>query len=545
MTNSDSVTAVGPFRFDRDANELTCREGRSVQLRPQTAKVLSLLADNAGSVVTKDQLMADVWPNTFVTDDSLVQCISEIRKALGPDGSKLLKTVPKRGYSLRAEAGSPDAFAGVPASWRGLLLPAGVVAVVLVLVGLAALWWATRPAGEGTMQTIAVLPFANASGDEAQAYFANGVAEDLIVGLSKISDLRVVSRGASFALDSGAMDIRAVADILNADYVLEGSVRRAGDDLRVSAALVDGATGKNAWAERYDGATDDIFAFQETLLSSLMKVLSVRLSRAERERLGVYGTRDIAAYDAYLRGRELENLYTRETNLQAEEALLTAIRLDPEYALPHALLSQIYSFRAENRWVEPIGPTVDKAMKHARRAVSLDDSLPFAHFALGRLHTRSFSPDFEIAIAELRRAIELDPNYVDAYMFLANTYIFDGRAEEALPLIAEGFERNPIAPYWYYLAEGMAAYFLGQYENAEKSLTVARDRNPTAPYPYRFLIATHGQLGQIDEAEWMAMEYEALGRTATVSAMLETASIQDPSYRERFADGFRKAGLPE
>ncbi|MAS04067.1 MAG: hypothetical protein CL534_05160 [Ahrensia sp.] len=545
MTNSRSVTAVGPYRFDRDANELTDDEGRSTALRPQTATVLAVLLDNAGSVVTKDRLMKTVWPDTFVTDDSLVQCISEIRRALGPEASTLLKTVPKKGYRLDPVAMSGDRQEGPESASRGRLTAAVAGGLAVLLIGVFAAWWAMRPTPDNPVQTIAVLPFANASGDEAQAYFASGVAEDLIVGLSKVSDLRVVSRGASFSLDADAMDIREVADILNADYVLEGSVRRNGGELRVSAALVDGETGENAWAERYDGSTEDIFAFQKTLLNSLMSVLTVRLSRAERERLGIIGTRDVAAYDAYLRGRELENLYTKETNLQAEEALRTAIRLDPDYALPHALLSQIYSFRAENRWVDPIGPTVDMAMDHARRAVRLDDSLPFAHFALGRLHTRSFSPDFEVAIAEFRRAIELDPNYVDAYMFLANTYIFDGRAEEALPLIAEGFERNPLAPFWYHLAEGMAAYFLGDYDKAEASLTVAKDRNPTAPYPYRFLIATYGQLELVDDADWMAMEYEALGRTATVSAMLETASIQDAAYREIFAEGFRKAGLPE
>ena len=545
MTNSRPVAGIGPFRFDRDANELTDENGQTTVLRPQTATVLSVLLENAGGVVTKDHLMKTVWHDTFVTDDSLVQCISEIRRALGPQTSKLLKTIPKKGYRLDL-AGADDKLGETPkAPRRSPRIVAALAGTMSLLVVAIATWWVMRSVPESVVRTIAVLPFANASGDEAQAYFATGVAEDLIVGLSKVSDLRVVSRGASFSLDADAMDIREVADILDADYVLEGSVRRNGAALRVSAALVDGETGENAWAERYDGSTEDIFAFQEKLLNSLMTVLTVRLSKAERERLGIYGTRNAAAYDAYLRGRELENLYTRETNRDAEAALQEAVRLDPEFALPYAHLSQVYSFRAENRWVDPIGPAVDKALDYARRAVSMDDSLPFAHFALGRLHTRSFSPDFETAISEFRRAIELDPNYVDAYMFLANTYIFDGRADEALPLIAEGFQRNPLAPYWYYLAEGMAAYFLGEYKKAETALTVARDRNPTAPYPYRFLIATYGQMDMVDDAKWMAMEYEALGRSATVTALLETASIQDPDYRELFADGFRKAGLPD
>ncbi|MEZ5722873.1 MAG: tetratricopeptide repeat protein [Paracoccaceae bacterium] len=177
--------------------------------------------------------------------------------------------------------------------------------------------------------------------------------------------------------------------------------------------------------------------------------------------------------------------------------------------------------------------------------MALDPALPFAHFSLGRLYTRSFAPDQARAAAEYKTALALDPNYDDAYVFLANVHIFNGRAEAALPLVAEAFARNPLPPYWYFLAEGMARYFLGDYASAEAALVTARDQNPTAPYPYRFLIATYGRLGNTDDADWMAMEYEALGRTATVADLLESASIQDPAYRDAFAEGFRAAGLPE
>ncbi|WP_165784464.1 winged helix-turn-helix domain-containing tetratricopeptide repeat protein [Zhengella mangrovi] len=540
MTKPDRNLPIGETMFRPASLEIIPPSGEPVALRPQTARVLDVLLERRGSVVSKDELMDIVWRDTHVTDDSLVQCISEIRKALGPNDSQLLATIPKTGYRL--SGGRPEP--ALPARRTARVLVPGLAVLLVLVAAAAALWW---PQAEtpGAPITIAVMPFRNMSGEADQQYLSNGVAEDLIVSLSRISDLRVLSRGTTFSIDHGGTDPREIAKRLRADYVLEGSVRRMDKDLRVSASLVDGTSGTNVWADRYEGSTTDMFRFQKDVLDKLVRVLSVRLSPAERDRLGVHGTGNIAAHDAYLRGRELENLYTQETNLAAEGALKLAIREDPAFALAHAHLAQVYSFRVENKWTQERGKYVDAAFDAARNAVRLEPDLPFAHFSLGRLYTRSYAPDIPLAIAEYEKAIALDPNYVDAYMFLANVHIFDGKAEKALPLIRSGFERNPLPPYWYYLADGMANYFLGHYDRAEAALVQARDQNPTAPFPYRFLIATYGQSGNTDEAEWMAMEYEALGRSATVSDLLETAAIHDPTYRGLFADGFRKAGLPE
>ena len=544
MTKSADQVQLGDRVFDPVSGEVRGPDGAQA-LRPQTARVLALLAERAGTLVTKAELIDRVWAETHVTDDSLVQCISEIRKALRGASGVALRTLPKKGYRLEIAGAAPDADAPGPGArpQRGARIALALVVIVAALAG--AVLWLTRPTVPDRQITVAVLPFLNMSGDDGQSYFSNGLAEDLIVDLSGLSDLRVISRAASFSLDPAAQSLQEIAGLLRADYVIEGSVRRLDDSLRISAALVDAETGVNAWAERYEGAPDDVFAFQDDVVAALVRTLSVRLSAEERGRLGVRGTRDIAAHDAYLRGRALENLYTKETNLAAEAALLEAIRIDPDYALPHAHLAQVYSFRVENNWTEARDRTIRAAFDSGERAVALDPALPFAHFSLGRLYTRSFAPDQARAAAEYETALALDPNYDDAYVFLANVHIFNGRAEAALPMVAEAFARNPLPPYWYFLAEGMARYFLGDYAAAEAALVTARDQNPTAPYPYRFLIATYGRLGNTDDADWMAMEYEALGRTATVADLLESASIQHPAYRDAFAEGFRAAGLPE
>lgn len=531
---------IGEAQFDPASGEVYF-SGKSIKLRPQTTLFLTVLVESAGSLVSKADLLEQVWPDTHVTEDSLVQCVSEIRKALGGIGGVTLTTIPKQGYRL--ELHEPTSLVR-GAKNRRLLFVAGVAAVALLAL-LGGVFWATRPSPEADQLTIAVLPFQNMSGDPAQSYFSDGIAEDLIIDLSSLSDIRVISRGTSFALDASTSSVQEMAVILRANVIVEGSVRRVNNSLRISVALVDGQTGANLWAKRFEGTSDDLFTFQEETASELVRTLSVRLSDLGRARLGVRGTKSIEAHDAYLQGRELENLYSRDTNLAAEAVLKKAIRVDPDYALPHAHLAQVYSFRVENYWSRDRERDIAAAFYYANRAVALDRDLPFAHFSLGRLYTRSFAPDEANAIDAYKTAIRLDPNYDDAYVFLGNIHIFNGRADKALPLIAQAFERNPLPPYWYDLAEGMAHYFLGNYTKAETHLVRARDRNPTAPYPYRFLIATYGRLGDRDEADWMVMEYEALGRIATVEALLSSASIQDPGYQRAFAEGFRQAGVPD
>lgn len=541
MTKTVVLHQISETQFDATTGELS-HNGKNHKLRPQTAQVLAVLIENSGALISKSDLLDRVWPETHVTEDSLVQCISEIRKALRNTGGAEVKTIAKKGYRLdlntqRGETSEPRSRPRRVWFWA--------VGMVMLALAFAGVFLATRSTGDREQTTIAVLPFQNMSGDPAQTYFSNGIAEDLITDLSGLSDIRVISRGASFSVDGTVASIQELAQLLQADVIVEGSVRRMGENLRISAALVDGETGANLWAKRYEGTSEDVFSFQDEVAGALLRTLSVQLSSDERRRLGVRGTTKVDAHDAYLQGRELENLYTAETNLRAEDALRRAIRIDPNYALPHAHLAQVHSFRVENNWTQSRDADIRAAFEYAERAVALDPELPFAHFSLGRLFTRSFSPDEARAIEAYETAIRLDPNYDDAYVFLANIYIFNGRADEALPLIAQAQARNPLPPYWYALAEGMAHYFLGNYEAAEALLVRARDQNPTAPYPYRFLIATYGQMGNTDEAEWMAMEYEALGRVATIEALLRSASIQDPTYRSAFVEGFRLAKLPE
>jgi len=541
LTKFEEVHTIGSFSFDPAAGILKDAAGRVVALRPQTAKVLAVLASRRGDLVTKDDLMREVWADTHVTDDSLVQCISEIRKVLGPIDSEHLKTVPKQGYKLAPANRVPPL--NLSSSRRSVAILGAVISIAMVAI---VAWVSLRsPAPVRAVQSIAVMPFANIGSDDSYAYFSKGVAEDLIVSLSKLSDLRVVARSASFSIASHVGDPREIARELKVSHLLDGSVRRMGDNLRLTAALVDGRTGQTIWAESYDGSLDDIFQFQNTVLSELVRVLSVRLSRSERERLGVRGTTNIAAYDWYLRGLQWEGFLTKTANREAESAFAEAIRLDPKYAAAHAHMSMTLTMQAEYGWAENTETTIVNAMKFARRAVDLSPELPFARFALGRLMSRKFVGNIAGALSEFRAAVDVDPNYVDAYAFMSLALIFDGRAKEALPVIEMAFKRNPIPQFWYYIPLGLSNYFLGNYDAAKAALEKAHKTNPKSPHPMRVLIATYGQLGDADEAQWIGAEYETLGYVAKISDILQKSPIQNPTYLQNFAEGLRMAGLEE
>lgn len=541
MVTPDQIVFIGNFTLRLAAEELLDSAGQPVPLRPQSARVLSVLAEQSCTLVTKDELMQRVWPDTHVTDDSLVQCVSEIRKALGPEAGRLLKTVPRQGYRLDATR-KAEVSIQLPRSRTTLFLAAAISIAIIAVVAFFAF---PRPADTQSIQSIAVMPFENASGDAAQAYYSNGLSEELIVNLSKISDLRVSSRSASFFVAGQMSDPREIAEELQVSFLVEGSVRRVGDTLRITAALIDGDSGDNLWAQSYAGVEADVFAFQDSVIEELVRVLSVRLSPQERTRLGVRGTNDVEAFDHYLQGLELVDFLTPADNLRAEAEFLEALRLDPGYAAAHAQLSLVLSMRAEFGWTDKSSDTVARATQHAEQAVSLEPDLPFAHFALGRLLSRRFIADNAGAIAAFERAIALDPNYTDAYAFVAIVQISEGQADKALETINEAFARNPVPPYWYYMPLGSANFQLGQYEAAEAALVELLGRNPNFLNAMRILMATYGYMGRTDDAEWLAFEYEALGSPATITDLMNATNVDHPPYRAAIVEGLRMAGLPE
>lgn len=536
---SEGVYKIGAFRFDPTEDALTDAEGITIPLRPQSARVLGILAARAGQLVTKDELMEEVWAGTHVTDDSLVQCVSDIRKALGPHDSRLLTTVPKKGYRLSLTTGE--------ISRRRLPTLFAVAALMVIAIFLAVLWTTRgKPLPERT--TIAVLPFVNMSGDAEQDYLSLGIAEDLLTDLSKISALTVLSRSSTFGYRNAPEAAAKIAETFAATHVIDGSVQRDGNRIRVSVQLVDTGTGKSLWAERYDRVAGDIFTVQDDVRTQIVHALAVQLAPQEQERLRKERTADVSAYDLLLQGRFHEASLTQEGIMSALSFYKRAIERDPAYGDAYARIANMYDFIARYEWGDDPAKDRARAIEMAEKAIQLDPSNPFAHWALGRVTARLASSDADVERAEssLLKAIEIDPNYADAYAFLTVIHLGKGDPTRARETIEKAFLLNPDPPSWYHRNRGMVSYFKKDYDAAIIEFSIAAEQNLTEVYSHQWLAAAYALAGRPDDAEWEVVESLSItGRQTATEILNANEIIRHPGFREDYASGLIAAGFPE
>jgi len=480
-------------------------------------------------------------------------------------GELRLKNIasPVRAYRIRARnADAGPVFAG--ASQRGARrrLPRRRAAfAALAVLGLATVAAAAMlvldnrtsdrstpgetggPAAPGDIPAIAVLPFDNLSGDAAQDYFADGMTEDLITDLSRVSGLFVIARNSTFTYKGRAVKIQQVGEELGVDYVLEGSVRRLGDRVRINAQLVEAATGHHLWAERFDREITDVFALQDDVVRKIVSSLAVKLTGREQKELTTAADVDPEAYDMLLRGLERFRRFTRETNAEARLFFTRAAAIDPTYARAHADVALSLAMDLAFDHSEDYEGTARLALKHATAALALDDTVHQVHFAVGNVYL--FRKRHDEAIASARRAIELDPNYADAYAFLGMAYNFAGRPEEGLASVRRATKLNPRAPFFYVYIEGQSLYQLGRFDEAIARLDHVRDQNPAFLFAHQFLVASHADAGHIEEAEWEVQEILALQPDLTLDVLRERMAYKRPEDLERFLAALRKAGMPE
>ncbi len=390
--------------------------------------------------------------------------------------------------------------------------------------------------------SIAVLPFVNMSDDPKQEYFSDGITEDLITDLSKISGLFVPSRNAVFRYKGEAVEPQRVGRDLEVRYVLEGSVRKAGDRVRISAQLIDAGTGYHLWAERYDRDLTDIFALQDEITEKIVTALEVKLTEGEQEQVASRYTENLEAYDYFLRGRAYQARATNETNAQAREMFERAIELDPSFAGAYAILSYSHFRDWINQWSE--GPqALERAFEAAKKAVALDDSLPLAHTYLGWAYV--WRKQYEEAIAEGERAIALDTNFAEAYARLGEILSLAGRPEEGLGLVKKAMRLDPHYPPTYLNYLGRAYYAMGQYEEAVAALKRSLTRNPNILSPHRTLAVIFSELGRKEEARAEVAEILRISPRASLEGQRERVPFKDQAVSERYLESLRKAGLPE
>lgn len=430
-------------------------------------------------------------------------------------------------------------------------------ALLAACAALAAVYWqpwksdpvmfpaTAAPRDFDALPALAVLPFENISGDSSDDYLAEGLTDDLITDLARLPELLVISRSSTSAYKGLTPDAGDVAAALGARYIVMGTMRRAGGTLRINAKLVDSETGAHVWAQRYDRPAQDMLALQDDVRGQIVAALKIRVSPEVEKSIARSRTDDPEAYDAFLRARQQESFFTRDSTREAIRYYRLALEHDPDFVTATARLSIVYSLAVDNDWsVDPVGE-LELARNLAAQAVAKDPTLPTAHWAAARYFTRNETWDSEKAIAALERAISIDPNYADGFAMLGTTLHFVGRSEEGLGHIETAMRLNPNFPFWYYFSLGANQFMLTRYEAAVESFNKAIERNPGWPSSYRYLIAALGYLGDTDEAEWQIEELKGLGFDIDIASMQDRSTIQDPAYRKRFFDGLRKAGVPE
>ncbi|TRC92322.1 tetratricopeptide repeat protein [Mesorhizobium sp. WSM4303] len=389
--------------------------------------------------------------------------------------------------------------------------------------------------------SIAVLPFANMSGDAEQDYFADGISEDIITALSKLSQLFVIARNSSFTFKGQNVHVQDVGTKLGVRHVLEGSVRKSGNRVRITAQLIDATTGGHLWAERFDRDLTDIFAVQDDVTQQIVGALALNLTESDRQRLAPEHPRNTEAYDCLLRGRELWHRLTKETNVAARALLQRAVELDPKFASAYAFLALTHGLDYLNRWSASPPESMAQAEEVATRAVTLDDSDPWAHWALAmaKLYTRRHDG----AIDEAERAIALNPNFAEGHFSLGEALYYSGRSEEALESFARGKTLNPYFPDVLLHFQALALFQLGRYDEAVDLLLQRLARNAVTDVSRALLAASYGHLGRLEEARAAWQEVLRVNPDFSLEYRRKVLPYKNPADFELMVDGLRKAGV--
>lgn len=497
------------------------QQDRAIELRPKSFEVLCLLAQNAERLVTRDELAAAVWRCRVATDESIAQCISDIRRALCDADQRLLQTVPRRGYVLKTPVHQALAKAAA-----GSQAAEGSAAAVT-----------DRP-------SIVVLPFTSLTEGARLDMLARGFSEDITAGLARYAQLFVIGCESAVAFSEGAGDARAVGRAASVRFVVQGSLRWSPGQVRVAAKLVQAEDEAVVWADHFDGADDQLFAFQDEIVGRIVAALVESVDRQSHRRARHSGTESLSAYELFLQGRELRRTIMPANFPKAKLLLERATSLDPDFAPAYAELAFLQHYYLGLRsGTRSRAEQVERGLQMARRAYALTPDPPFASLVLGNLHMRAH--DYAEAERWRRRAIRLGPGDAENYACLANVLSFAGRSEEAIELMHTANRYNPIRPplHEFYLARALA--WTGRFEQALPLVQSCLGRAPGF-WPCNMLLAVVlAHLGRTVEAAAVLGEWQRQCGSEAPRAHLDHGNTLPGPEFDRMRDGLRLAGLGE
>lgn len=542
------VLDVGGGRLLQDGNEL--------DLRPKTFAVLRHLVENAGRLVSKDELFDTVWPGLAVSDDVLVQSIGELRRALGNDGARLIRTIPRRGYRFDARiekvpAGETPAAEAAPRVRRQRSWMIGATAAALTLAVASALWvhgfWQSvgpgseRPGSRlivAAKPGVAVLPFLNHGDDGSRDYVADGLTQDIINALGRFPALTVMSWNAVLPYKNKTAHPDEIGRALAVRYQIEGRIQQAGDRFRVSAQLV-GSDGGVLWSGRFDEALSDIFLLHDKLITQIAGSLATRVTQFEQQRVFAKPTDSLEAYDHVLRARPALQRPTRAGNVEARALLKRAIELDPRYAAAHAGLAETYYNDVSMGWAQSPATALARADEIANTALALDPSETRARIILGRidvLHHRH-----EQAKAQIERAIAINPSDARSIAGRGNILMWLGQLDAAIEALELAQRIDPELTAIDRFSLSLAYYLNGRYgaaiEQAELNLRSTSD----AHFSRVVLAAAYAQNNQDEDAARVVALLRRLDPTFNPEEF--GTKFLNASDLDRLRDGLRKARL--
>ena len=437
---------------------------------------------------------------------------------------------------------------------RGKKVALAAVAVLLLLAVGLLVWRTSSPpvevASEKKMAfplpekpSLAVLPFDNLSGDSSQDYFSDGITETIITTLSNVSNLFVIARNSTFTYKGKSVKVQQVAEELGVRYVLEGSVQRSEDRVRVTAQLIDAITGHHLWAERYDRKSGDIFALQDDITEQVTMALKVKITEGEQARIRRRHIKNKEAYEYYLRGLEIYRTFTKEANDQARKLFEKTVELDPNSTLGWCFIGWTHYRDGRFGWTDTPEKSLALAEELAHKILAKDDSIAEAYSILSLVYMARKQHDKAVAYGE--KVLSFAPNFASMIANTAVIFLYSGRPDEAIELVKKAMRLSPYYPSWYLPILGLSYRLTGQYEEAISALEGWRDRKAKGMLPHIVLAFTYVEAGREEDAQAAVAEALKQNPKASIKGYAATIPYKDPAEIERIRDSLRKAGLPE